>query len=312
MPDYLITGGAGFIGSHIVESTVGQGASVRVFDNLSSGQRHNIEPFLKKIEFMEGDLRNLDAVKKACTGVRYVLHLGAMPSVPRSVADPLTSNEANVTGTLNLLLAARDAKCQRVVFSSSSSVYGDMPTLPKREDMPPSPLSPYALHKLAGEHYCRIFWNLYGLETVVLRYFNVFGQRQDPTSQYSAAIPKFVTSIEKGESPPVFGDGEQSRDFSHVANVVEANLAATRAPKKVCGEVFNIACGGKITVNETIALINELLGKKVKPKYLPRRRGDILHSHADISKAERLMKYKPKVSFREGLEITVRWFVDTK
>ena len=312
MADYLVTGGAGFIGSHIVEKLSSQGTSVRVFDNLSSGKRQNIEPFLKKIDLFEGDLRNLDAVKKACEGVRYVLHLGAMPSVPRSVADPLTSNEVNVTGTLNLLLAARDAKCRRVVFSSSSSVYGDTPTLPKREDMPPSPLSPYALHKLAGEHYCRMFWKLFGLETVMLRYFNVFGPRQDPKSQYAAAIPKFVTSIAKDESPPVFGDGEQSRDFSYVANVVEANLAATRAPKEACGEAFNIACGGKVTVNETIALINEFLGKNVKPKYLPRRPGDILHSHADISKAERLMKYKPKVSFREGLEITVRWFVNAK
>jgi len=308
MTDYLVTGGAGFIGSHIVERLTSENASVRVLDNVSSGKRANLEPFLKKIEFIEGDLRNPADVQKACSGVRFVLHLGAMPSVPRSVADPFTSNEANVTGTLNLLIAARDTKCQRVVFSSSSSVYGDTPTLPKREDMTPSPLSPYALHKLAGEYYCRMFWKLYGLETVALRYFNVFGPRQDPNSQYAAAIPKFVTSIVKGESPPVFGDGEQSRDFSYIANVVEANLAATRAAKEACGESFNIACGGKVTVNETIKLINKFLGTNVKPKYLPRRPGDILHSHADISKAERLLKYRPQVSFRDGLEITVRWF----
>ncbi len=308
--DYLITGGAGFIGSHIVERAVAQGARVRVLDNFSTGKRQNLRPFQKQIELIEADLCDLAKVRSACESVRYVLHLGAIPSVPRSVADPILTNHANIDGTLNLLVAARDAKCQRVVFSSSSSVYGDTPTLPKREDMAPSPLSPYALHKLAGEHYCRLFWQLYGLETIALRYFNVFGPRQDPMSQYAAAIPKFVTSIVHGEPPPVFGDGEQSRDFSYVSNVVEANFAACRAPRSACGEAFNIACGQPVTVNHTIRLINEVLGRNIQPKHLPRRPGDILHSHADISKAERLLHYKPQVDFREGLEITVRWFAE--
>lgn len=308
MTEYLVTGGAGFIGSHIVETLVTRGNTVRVLDNFSSGKTTNIDPFRGKIEMRNGDLRDAGDCRKACKGVRYVLHLGAIPSVPRSVADPVTSNEANIDGTLNILLAARDAKCQRLVFSSSSSVYGDTPKLPKREDMTPSPLSPYALQKLAGEFYCRQFWSLYKFETVALRYFNVFGPRQDPKSQYAAAIPKFVTSILNDVPPPVFGDGEQSRDFSYVLNVVEANLAACRAPRRACGEAYNVACGGRITVNETIRLINKFLGKNVKPNYLPRRPGDILHSHADIRKAARLLNYRPKVSFAKGLEITVRWF----
>lgn len=308
MAEYLVTGGAGFIGSHIVETLVKRGKKVRVLDNFSSGKTTNIDPFRGKIELLHGDLRDAGNCRKSCKGVRYVLHLGAIPSVPRSVADPATSNESNIDGTLNILLAARDAKCQRLVFSSSSSVYGDTPKLPKREDMTPSPLSPYALQKLAGEFYCRQFWALYKFETVALRYFNVFGPRQDPKSQYAAAIPKFVTSILHGVPPPVFGDGEQSRDFSYVLNVVEANLAACRAPQRACGEAYNVACGGRITVNETIRLINKFLGKNIKPNYLPRRPGDILHSHADIRKAARLLNYRPKVSFAKGLEITVRWF----
>jgi nucleoside-diphosphate-sugar epimerase len=308
MPEYLITGGAGFIGSHLVENLVAAGVSVRVLDDFSSGKRPNLKPFLDKIELIEGDLRDLNQVRKACSGARFVLHAGAVPSVPRSVAEPLLTNEVNVTGTLHVLLAAREAKCQRVVFSSSSSVYGDTPTLPKREDMPPAPLSPYALQKLTGEHYCRLFWELHGLETISLRYFNVFGPRQDPNSQYAAAIPRFVTCVLQRESPPVYGDGEQSRDFSYVTNVVEANLAACRAPREACGQAFNVACGAPITVNETIRTINEILGAHIKPNYLPRRAGDILHSHADISKAERFLKYRPTVSFREGMETTVRWF----
>ena len=227
--DYLITGGAGFIGSNIAEHLVGQGKSVRIFDNFSSGKRENIAAFADNVEVIESDLRVLDAVKQAMDGVRCVLHLGAVPSVFRSVEDPHTTNQANITGTLNVLIAARDAGVRRVVFSSSSSVYGDAPTLPKREDMTPSPLSPYAAQKITGEYYCSIFWRLYGLETVSLRYFNVFGPRQDPQSQYAAVIPRFITAILKDERPTVFGDGRQTRDFSHVENVIDAKLVREAA-----------------------------------------------------------------------------------
>lgn len=308
MPEYLVTGGAGFIGSHVVETLVAQGGSVRVLDNFATGKRGNLDPLLGKIELIEGDLRDLPSVRKACQGVRFVLHLGAIPAVPRSIAEPLETHAANVTGTLHLLLAAREARCQRAIYSSSSAIYGDTPTLPKREDMAPAPLSPYALQKLTGEHYCRLFWQLYGFETISLRYFNVFGPRQDPNSQYAAAIPKFTTCILQGAPPPVFGDGEQSRDFCYVANVVEANLAACRAPRQACGEAFNVACGAPVTINETIREINRILGGNAQPQYLPRRPGDILHSHADISKAERLLAFRPRISFREGMEVTVRWF----
>src|SRR6266436_4814841 len=222
--DYLITGGAGFIGSNIAEHLVGQGRSVRVFDNFSTGKRANVESFAVKAEILEGDLRDTKSVQQAVKGVRYVLHLGAIPSVPRSVEDPLATNEANISGTVNLLVAARDAGVKRVVFTSSSSVYGDTPTLPKREDMPPSPLSPYAVHKITGEYYASIFWRLYGLETVALRYFNVFGPRQNPQSQYAAVIPRFITAILRDQSPVIFGDGNQTRDFSHVENVIHANV----------------------------------------------------------------------------------------
>jgi nucleoside-diphosphate-sugar epimerase len=308
MPEYLVTGGAGFIGSHLVERLVAQRVSVRVFDNFGTGKRGNIEPFLDHIELIEGDLRDAKAVREACEDVRFVLHAAAVPSVPRSVAEPLETNEVNVTGTMNLLLAAREAKCRRFVFSSSSSVYGDTPTLPKREEMLPVPLSPYALQKLAGEHYCRLFWELYRFEAVSLRYFNVFGPRQDPNSQYAAAIPRFTTAIIEGKAPPVFGDGKQSRDFCFVANVVDANLAACQAPHEACGEVINIACGEPITILRTIQEINRILGRNLPPHFLPRRVGDVLHSHADIAKAGRLLKYRPSVSFAQGMETTVRWF----
>jgi len=310
MSEYLVTGGAGFIGSHIIERLVALGASVRVLDNFSTGKRQNLEPYRRKVEVITGDLCSASDLRRVCKGARFILHLGAVPSVPRSVADPQRTNDANVTGTLNLLIAARDAKCQRLIFSSSSSVYGNTPTLPKHEEMPPSPLSPYALQKLAGEHYCRLFWQLYGFETISLRYFNVFGPRQDPNSQYAAAIPKFVTCILHDESPPVFGDGRQSRDFSYVSNVVEANLAACRAPRKACGQAYNVACGAPITIRETIQVINRILGKKVSTRYLPPRKGDVLHSHADISKAKRLLKYTPRVPFHKGMEKTVRWFAE--
>ena len=308
MTDYLITGGAGFIGSNIAEHLVNQGRSVRVFDNFSTGKRHNVHSFEKKAEIIEGDLRNPDEVKRAVAGVRYILHLGAMPSVPRSVEDPVTSHDVNITGTQNVLLAARDAKCKRVVFSSSSSVYGDTPTLPKVEDMTPSPLSPYAVHKITGEYYCRIFWQLYGLETVSLRYFNVFGPRQDPQSQYSAVIPRFITAILKGQPPTIFGDGKQSRDFSHIQNVIDANLAACEAPKPALGEAFNIACGGRITLLDLVATINKIAGKNVAPKFDPPRVGDILHSQADIAKARKLLGWTPRIDFHEGIEKAIAWY----
>lgn len=306
--DYLVTGGAGFIGSNIVEHLVGQGNSVRIFDDFSSGKRENVRPFAGKAEIVEGDLRDPKSIQHAANGVRFVLHLGAMPSVTRSVEDPRSTHEANVTGTFNLLLAARDAGVQRVVFTSSSSVYGDTPTLPKREDMTPAPLSPYAVHKITGEYYCRIFWQLYGLETISLRYFNVFGPRQDPQSQYAAVIPRFITAILKDESPTVFGDGKQTRDFSHVENIIDANLLACQAPKPALGESFNIACGGRISLLDLVDTVNKILGKNVKPKFEAARPGDILHSQADIAKAEKLLGWTPRVNFSDGIAKTIAWY----
>jgi nucleoside-diphosphate-sugar epimerase len=303
--EYLVTGGAGFIGSNIAAHLVNAGQTVRVLDNFLTGKRGNVPA---GVELIAGDLRHPADCRRACAGVRYVLHLGALPSVPRSVEDPVVSHDINVTGTLNLLVAARDAKCQRVVFSSSSSVYGDTPTLPKREDMTPAPLSPYAAHKLTGEHYCRIFWRLYGLETVALRYFNVFGPRQDPQSQYAAVIPRFITALLNDQPPTVFGDGTQSRDFTHVQNVIEANLAACAAPQEAVGETFNIAGGDRISLLDLIATINGILGKQIAPKFAPRRPGDVLHSQADIAKAARLLGWQPSVSFREGIEKAVAWY----
>jgi nucleoside-diphosphate-sugar epimerase len=306
--DYLITGGAGFIGSNVAEHLARQGNSVRVLDNFSSGKRENLSAFEDKIEIVESDLRVLDAIKHAMDGVRYVLHLGAMPSVPRSVEDPHTTNQANITGTLNVLLAARDTGVKRIVFSSSSSVYGDTPTLPKREDMTPSPRSPYAVQKLTGEHYCHIFRHLYGLETVSLRYFNVFGPRQDPQSQYAAVIPRFITAILKNEPPTIYGDGKQTRDFSHVENVIDANLAACVASREALGESFNIACGGRISLLELVDTINVIAGKKVEPKLGPPRPGDVRDSQADISKAKKLLGWTPRVDFRKGIEKAVAWY----
>ncbi len=306
--DYLVTGGSGFIGSNITAFLIASGKSVRVFDSYHTGNRKNLAAFKNEVEIIEGDLRKIDHVRKAVADVRYVLHIGALPSVPRSVEQPIEANEINVNGTLNLLLAARDAKCQRVVFSSSSSVYGDTPTLPKHEGMTPSPLSPYAIHKITGEYYCKVFWQLYGLETVSLRYFNVFGPLQDPQSQYAAVIPKFITSILADKSPTIFGDGLQSRDFSYVENVIRANLAACEAPKDALGESFNIAGGGRITLLELADTINNILGKNIKPQHVSPRPGDVLHSQADIAKARKLLNWEPSVSFREGLEKTIEWY----
>lgn len=305
MIDYLVTGGAGFIGSNITEHILKAGKTVRVFDDFSTGKRSNLTG---NAEIIEGNLADAAAVKRAATGVRYIIHMGAMPSVPRSVEEPALTNAANITGTLNVLIAARDAGVKRVVFSSSSSVYGESPTLPKREDMIPSPLSPYAVHKITGEYYCRCFYQLYGLETVSLRYFNVFGPRQNPASAYAAVIPRFITAILKGEPPTIFGDGQQTRDFSHVENVIEANLAACEAGRAACGESFNIACGGRISLLDLVGTINQICGKTVAPKHEPSRAGDIKDSQADIAKAARLLGWRPSVDFQQGIEKAVAWY----
>jgi nucleoside-diphosphate-sugar epimerase len=307
MTTYLVTGGAGFIGSNIVHELVAHGEAVRVLDNFSTGRRENITPFLEDIELIEGDLRHLDTVRQAAEGVDYILHQGALPSVPRSIDNPLETNEANVRGTLNLLVAARDAGVKRVVCASSSSVYGDTPTLPKTEEMRPVPLSPYAVSKLAGEHYCQVFHQVYGLETVALRYFNVFGPRQDPTSQYAAVIPKFVTAMLRGEQPVVYGDGEQSRDFSYVTNVVRANLLAATAPG-VEGRVFNIACGQGYNLLELVATVNRVLGTDITPAHTAPRVGDIRHSLADITRAREMLGYQVEVEFEEGLCRLITWY----
>ena len=306
MSFYLVTGGAGFIGSHIVDRLVQNGKKVRVLDNFSTGKRANIEHNLGEIDLINGSLTDMGTVRRAVEGVDYVLHQGALPSVPRSVNDPIGSNDANINGTLNLLVAARDACVKRLVFASSSSVYGDSPSLPKHERMPPDPLSPYALTKLAGECYCRLFTDLYGLETVSLRYFNVFGPRQDPESQYAAVIPKFIKCMLKGERPVIYGDGLQSRDFTYVENNVEANILACSAPRAV-GEVMNIACGDRFSLLDLVDIINRILGTSIEPVFEPARPGDVKHSQADISKARELIGFEPKVGFVEGLERLVGW-----
>jgi len=307
MANYLVTGGAGFIGSNLVEALVERGESVRVLDNFATGKRENIAPVLGEIELIEGSLSDLDACRRACDDIDFVLHQGAIPSVPRSVADPVGSHDANVTGTQMILLAARDKGVKRLVYAASSSAYGNTPVSPKVETLAPMPLSPYAAQKLAGEYYCRVFSEVYGLETVSLRYFNVFGPRQDPESQYAAVIPKFITCMLHGESPPVYGDGTQSRDFTYVANNVEANLLACNAPR-ASGEVINIACGESIGLIGLIGLINDILGTNLKPDFKPARVGDVKDSLADMRKARELLRYSPKVSFSEGLKKTIEWF----
>jgi len=309
MAEYLVTGGAGFIGSNIVETLLGQGKSVRVLDNFSTGRRENVEPFLDDIELIEGDLRRPKDVQRAADGVRYILHEGAIPSVPRSVDDPVSTNEANVTGTLNLLVAARDAGVKRLVFASSSSVYGDTPELPKHEAMPPNPLSPYAASKLIGEYYCRLFHQLYGFEAVVLRYFNVFGPRQDPTSTYAAVVPKFIECLRARRAPDIYGDGLQSRDFTYVADTVRANLLACKAPAEAAGQVFNIACHQQVTVLDLFRMIRDAVGATdVEPNHTAPRPGDVKHSFADIARAKQLLGYAPEWSLRDGLAKTVEHF----
>jgi UDP-glucose 4-epimerase len=307
MEKFLVTGGAGFIGSNICRRLVAQGCFVRVVDNLLTGKKSNLADIMDKIDFHEADMGDEDVAHSAMKDIDVALHQGALPSVPRSVDDPAATHQHCIDATFTLLLAARDAGIKRFVYASSSSAYGDTPTLPKVETIPPQPLSPYAVGKLTGEYYCSVFCSVFALETISLRYFNVFGPHQDPTSQYAAAIPAFVTAILEDRPPTVFGDGEQSRDFTYIDNVVEANLLAARA-KKTRGEVINIACGEAITVNAIIDMINDLLGKNIEPIYAAPRPGDVKHSVADITLAEELIGFKPTVSFKQGLEIAINWY----
>jgi len=305
MANYLVTGGAGFIGSHLAEELVRRGERVRVVDNLATGKRQNLA-HVPSVEFIEGDLADLEVARRAVTGIDYVLHQAAIPSVPRSVEDPITSNRANVDASLNILVAARDAGVKRLVFAGSSSEYGNTPTLPKREDMTPSPLSPYALQKSVGTQYCQMFTELYGFETVVTRYFNVFGPRQDPGSPYSGVISLFSTALIEGRQPVIYGDGEQTRDFTYVANVVDGVLRACTAPK-AAGEAINVACGTRISLNDLLRVMNRVVGTNLQAIYQEARAGDVKDSQADITKAEALLGYRPIVSLEEGLRHTIDW-----
>lgn len=307
MAFYLVTGGAGFIGSSIVRELVRRNESVRVLDNFCEGKKENLSGLLDKVEVIEGDIRDQKVVLTATQGIDYVLHQAALRSVPKSFDNPVETTDVNVTGTLKVLLASASQKVKRVVFASSSSVYGDTDHFPESEDLPPNPLSPYAASKLSGEFYCKLFTNGYGLETVSLRYFNVFGPRQDPASEYAAVIPKFILKVLRDESPIIDGDGLQSRDFTYIDNVVEANLQAAVAPK-VSGEVFNVACGEGHTVLDILNTVNRTLSKKVPPQFGPSRRGDVRRTLADISKSNRLLPCKQNVHFEEGLGRTVEWF----
>jgi nucleoside-diphosphate-sugar epimerase len=304
---FLVTGGAGFIGSNICRRLVREGCFVRVVDNLLTGKRENLAEVWDQIEFVEADMGVPEVARAVVQGIDVILHEGALPSVPRSVDDPAATHQHCVDATFTLLLAARDARVKRFVYAASSSAYGDTPTLPKVETMAPDPLSPYAVGKLVGEYYCSVFSKVFGLETIALRYFNVFGPHQDPASQYAAAIPAFVTAILQDRPPTVYGDGEQSRDFTYVDNVVHANLLAARADR-THGEVVNIACGEAVTVNAIIGMINRLLGKNVQPIYAPARPGDVKHSLADITAAKKLIGFEPVILFRAGLEKSIDWY----
>src|SRR5437763_2411899 len=306
---HLTPGVAGFIGSSLARAVLAQGDQVRGIDNRSTGKRDNIAEIENKIDFREADLADLDVLQDACRGVDYVYHEAAIPSVPKSVIDPLGSNQSNVDGTVHVLIAARDAKVKRVIYAASSSAYGDTPTLPKREDMSPNPISPYAVAKLASEYYMTSFYRCYGLETVCLRYFNIFGPRQDPTSPYSGVLAKFIAQMLAGEQPTIFGDGTQSRDFTYIDNTVEANLLACRAPAgEVAGRVFNVATGQRADLNETFRVLKKLTGYTGEVKYAPERAGDVKHSLADTSRAENYLGYKPKIDFEEGLQRTMEWY----
>jgi UDP-glucose 4-epimerase len=307
MSVYLVTGGAGFIGSNLVHELLQRGERVRVLDNFSTGRRSNLADIYEQIDLVEGDLRSSESCRQATKGVDVVLHQGALPSVQRSVSDPFTSHDTNATATMNLLVAAREAGVKRFVYASSSSVYGDSPTMPKQEEMIPRPKSPYAVAKLAGEHYCRIFYELYGLETVCLRYFNVFGPYQDPTSHYSAVIPLFIRAMMAGKAPTIYGDGSQSRDFTFVQNNVHANLLAATQPG-VGGEIFNIACGQRYSLLDLMDALNEILGTAIEPTFDHSRRGDVKHSLADIGRAQDRLGYTVQVDFLEGLRRTAAWY----
>src|SRR2546421_4020463 len=301
---YLVTGGAGFIGSHLAQALLDQGESVRVLDNLATGKETNLAVLKGRVQIIRGDLRNFEAVRAAVEDVEVVFHQGALASVPRSIADPITSLEININGTQNVLQAARDAGVRRVVYASSSSIYGNTPTLPKQEQMQPHPVSPYAIHKLTGELLCQAFTSIYGLETVALRYFNVFGPRQDPTSEYAAVIPRFLTALIQKQRPIVFGDGEQTRDFTYIANVVQANLLAATSHDAI-GYAMNIGCGEQVSLNTVLHLAGELLGVTPDVEYREPRQGDVRDSLADISLAQRLLGYKPTIGFGEGLALTL-------
>lgn len=309
MEKFLVTGGAGFIGSNICRKLVSEGCFVRVVDNLLTGKKSNLADIIDNIEFIEADMGDEEIARSAMKDIEIVLHQGALPSVPRSVDDPAASHKHCVDATFTLLLAARDVGIKRFVYAASSSAYGDTPTLPKIEIMPPAPLSPYAVGKLVGEYYCSVFSQVFGLETISLRYFNVFGPNQDPASQYAAAIPAFVTAILKDQPPTIYGDGQQSRDFTYVDNIVEANLLAARV-KQTQGQVINIACGEAVTVNEIIKMINNSLGKNIMPIYVDPRPGDVKHSLADITAARRLIGFKPIISFEQGLQKAIEWYRD--
>ncbi|MFA5142551.1 MAG: SDR family oxidoreductase [Candidatus Omnitrophota bacterium] len=307
MANYLVTGGAGFIGSNIVEELVRRKETVRVLDSFITGKKENLAPFSGRVKVIEGDIRDKAALKRSMEGIDYVIHQAALRSVPKSVDDPFTTNEINVFGTLNLLMEAKNAGVKRVVYASSSSVYGDAKHFPQRETDMVSPISPYGVSKLAAENYCVTFAKTFGLETVSLRYFNVFGPRQNPESKYSAVIPAFLFTMAKGDSPIVDWDGRQSRDFTYVANVVAANLRACVA-KKVSGEVFNVACGSTASVNDIVRMLNKILGTDIKAKYAPKRKGDIRKTSADIKKMKTLLGVRKIIGFEEGLKLTVEWF----
>lgn len=309
MAKFLVTGAAGFIGSSLVRALLDRGDQVRGVDNFSTGKRENVAEVLPRMDFREADILDLGAMHKACAGIDYVLHEAAIPSVPKSVLDPLGSNRANVDGTVNLLIAARDAKVRRVIYAASSSAYGDTPALPKHEAMSPSPISPYAVAKLASEFYMVSFYRCYGLETVCLRYFNIFGPRQDPSSPYSGVLAKFSTQMLAGEQPTIFGDGETSRDFTYIDNAVSANLLACSAPAAECaGRVFNCATGRRITLNETFTALKKLTGYSGSASYAAERKGDVKHSLADMTLAQKHLGYKVLVNFEEGLRRTVEWY----
>jgi nucleoside-diphosphate-sugar epimerase len=309
MAKYLVTGAAGFIGSSLVRALLERGEQVRGIDNFATGRRENLTEVLQRIDFREADILDLEAVRRACESIDYVLHQAAIPSVPKSVLDPIGSNRANIDGTVNVLVAARDAKVRRVVYAASSSAYGDTPTLPKHEAMNPNPISPYAVAKLASELYMVSFYRCYGLETVCLRYFNIFGPRQDPSSPYSGVLAKFSMQMLRGEQPTIFGDGETSRDFTFIDNAVSANLLASSAPAAECaGRVFNCATGRRVTLNETFEALKELTGFRGTVKYAPERSGDIKHSLADITLAQKHLGYNVKVTFEDGLRRTVEWY----